>query len=128
MARYFVALISAFLLAACASSFAKQYVGKEITEVMLENGRPANVFDMKNGARVFQWYWGGGVIVTPGSSTSTGQVRVIGNTAHLSQTTFSNPSQVYSSKGCLISFITKRSSVKSEWIVRDYRIPKRLVC
>lgn len=43
------------VLAGCASQIMQGYVGKDITEVVLDRGPPAAAFDLPNGQRAFQW-------------------------------------------------------------------------
>ena len=44
-------VLLAGVLTACVSTYAKQYLGKDITEVMAADGRPINQFDMPGGRR-----------------------------------------------------------------------------
>ncbi|MBY5932238.1 hypothetical protein KUV51_04435 [Tateyamaria omphalii] len=51
------------------------YVGRSITEPMLDYGQPAAVFDLPDGRRAFQWSissWGSVPIVSTDSRTSDG--------------------------------------------------------
>ena len=110
------------LLIGCASQFAKSYLGKSPFDLQLENGKPVNIVELPDGRRSYQYYWGGGTIVTP--QTTTGTVSVIGNTAHVNSRT--NPAAVVSSRGCLINFIAERQG--DRWVVVETRWPKRALC
>jgi hypothetical protein len=115
-------LLFAALLCGCASQFANGYIGKDTVMLELDNGQPASVVALPDGRRAYQYYWGGGTIVTP--QTTTGTVNVIGNTAVVhAQTT---PAAVISSPGCLINFIAEQRG--DRWIVTDAHWPDRLVC
>jgi hypothetical protein len=93
-------LVIIVALAGCASGVMKQYVGKDIREVYMEHGKPANTFDMDDGRRVFQFNWG---------ESSSGSP--------------------YGQKGgCLLSYITRATPANNSWIVEEYRYPERLVC
>lgn len=86
-------------------------------------GKPEAVFDLPDGRRAFQFYWGGGSGVVPGTSLSTIAPAGAGTYA---VTTTSTPAMVYENKGCLVTLIARPSG--NDFIVEEYRIPKRLVC
>lgn len=124
IARLFVAVLAIVMLSGClASSEAKNQIGKSLTQLMIEKGRPVNTFDMPDGRRAVQYYWGGGTVVLPTTSHST--VNVVGNTAYIR--THTNPGGTYHSKGCLMTYIA-RANGNSEWIVEEGHWPKRLFC
>ena len=115
MKKLFV--LFAFVLSGCASAILESYVGKSITEPMLDYGRPTNVFDLGPDRRAFQWqrdYSGVVPITTPTTSTiygSGGWASVTTNT-----TTYSPYSQ-----SCLYTLTATRSG--DDWIVDGYREP-----
>jgi len=112
----------ALALTGCVSSVVKPYVGKPIEAVFIAHGRPANVFDLANGRRAFQYYLGGGTFTTP--AVTTGSATTVGNfTSYGAVTTGGN---VISSPGCLVTFIARPDGMT--FIVEEYRIPGRLVC
>jgi hypothetical protein len=121
-AQALVVIFAGFLLGSCASQFAKSYLGKDVAELELENGRPVNIVDLGDGRRSYQYLWGGGSFVTP--SYSTGTATVIGNQAFV-QTT-STPATVVNNPGCIINFIAERRA--DRWLVVDAKWPNRLVC
>jgi hypothetical protein len=122
MKRLISLLIICATVSACASHFAKGYIGKTAVDLELENGKPANIVELPDGRRSYQYYWGGGTFVTP--QTTTGSVNVIGNTALVhAQTT---PAAVISSPGCIINFIAEQQG--DRWVVTEARWPNRLVC
>ena len=69
------------LLTGCASQIMQGYVGKDVREVMLDYGAPANAFDMGDGRRAFQWVIGSSY-TTPVSAKTTGNVNAIGSTGY----------------------------------------------
>ena len=69
-----IVLLLASLLVGCVSSQMKQFIGKDISEVMVEHGRPHNVFDMPDGRKAYQFYWGGGSFALPQTTTGSANV------------------------------------------------------
>jgi hypothetical protein len=122
--------VAAVALAAlgCASTHMQQYVGKDIREVMLDNGPPMNAFDMGDGTRAFQFRWGGGTFAVPQSSTTTGSVTAVGNSAWFQRQSISTGGGVVTSEGCVITYLARWEQQRQAWIVSNYRIPKQLVC
>jgi hypothetical protein len=116
-------LAAALSLAACVSQEMASYMGKDITEVFMTQGHPVDEFDLPDGNRAFQFYWGGGAISFPSTSTTT--VTVVGNQAFANTQGFGGG--VVHSQGCLITYIGTPNDKKS-WTVTAYRYPDRLVC
>ena len=88
------------LVSGCASQVMKQYVGKDIREVYIEHGKPANEFDLDNGQRVFQFNWGESSAGSP-----------------------------YGRKGgCLLSYFATRNDKNNSWTVVKYKYPDRIFC
>jgi hypothetical protein len=112
----------AFLLPACVSHFANNYIGKTPVDLELDLGRPANIVELHDGRRSYQYFWGGGNFVTPQNTSS--RVSVIGNTAYINTQTA--PSLMVSSEGCLVNFIAERRA--SQWVIVEARWPRRMVC
>ena len=110
------------LLSGCASTAMKRFVGQPIEEALFQYGQPVNTIDLPNGEKAFQFYWGGGSFVVPGQSRTN--VAVIGNTATLNTT--ATPATIVESQGCLVTLIARPEN--GRMVVREYRIPKRLVC
>lgn len=125
MRRIAILLVAVALLTGCASSYMKQFIGKDIREIIVADGPPMNQFDMGDGRRAFQWYWGGGTFVTP--QTTTGTVTDVGGgSAFVNATTTGG--HVVSSRGCLVTYFAVRDEAKQAWIVKDIAYPDRLVC
>jgi hypothetical protein len=123
-------LIACVLAAAtaCVSTHMKQYVGKDIREVVLDSGPPINVFDLGDGTRAFQFRWGGGSYVVPQTTTTIGSVTAVGNNAWYQQNSITSGGGVITSEGCVISYITTWSDERKGWVVSSYRYPDQLVC
>ncbi len=115
-------LIAGLLLSGCASTAMKGFVGQPIEEAFFRYRQPVNTFDLQDGGKAYQFYWGGGGFVVPGQSRTN--VAVYGNTATLNTT--ATPAAVVESKGCLVTLIAR--PIDGRMIVQEYRIPKRLVC
>lgn len=116
------------LLAGCVSTEMKGYMGKDVREVILVNGPPINELDMGDGIRAFQFKWGGGTMVVPQTSRTTGKVNTYGSTAVVNATTTTTGGHVIRNEGCTISYLAKWSDERQGWIVVDYRYPKQLFC
>jgi len=115
-------LALAVLLSGCASTEMRSYVGRSVDEVLIAYGRPENVFQLQDGRRAYQFRWGGGAVVAPGTSTSTAST--IGSVTTITST--ATPAMLYESAGCLITFIAKESD--QGYIIDEYRVPRQLVC
>lgn len=50
-----VGLLAGVILAGCASDIMQSYVGKDVTEVVLDYGPPSNVVKLPDGRTAFQW-------------------------------------------------------------------------
>jgi len=103
-------------LAGCASQIMEGYVGKDVTEAMLDYGPPANVMDLPDGTRAFQWSMtSSGVIPT----TTTYNATAYGNTVVGSTTTTGGG--VYSQQ-CVYTLIGVKNTNKS-YTITGYRKP-----
>lgn len=121
--RILVILLSAMALCSCASTAMKRFVGSSVSEAYFAYGRPENVFDLPDGRRAFQFYWGGSKGVTPGHSNT----RITGNNQFgYNVTTTGTPAMAFESKGCLVTLIARPSG--NDFLVEEYRIPNALVC
>lgn len=117
-----IILAAAVLLTGCLSTEMKQYVGQDISEVLLAYGEPAGVVDLPDGRRAYQYRRGGGVAIVPGAAHANTQV--VGPS--ISTTTTASPSYVLENEGCLLTYIASPSG--GRWTVTEVRVPKDLVC
>ena len=123
----FIVIVLAFL-AGCASTHMKQYIGKDVREVIIENGPPIYAFDMGDGRRAFQFRWGGGSFVIPQRTTVTGSSTAVGGSGWYSGSAITSGGGVITSEGCVLTYFARWNEVKNAWIVTEYRVPKQLVC
>lgn len=132
ISRRAVALGSLLLLGAmtagCASTHMKRFIGRDVRYVPLEDGRPVNVFDLPDDQRAFQFLWGGGRYVVPATTTTQGQVQLVGDSAYYSERKLEIPAAVIDNPGCVITYIARWNAEKKGWIVVDIAYPHRLVC
>lgn len=115
-------------LTSCVSSHMAKYVGEDIREVIIDSGNPVNAFDMPDGERAFQFYWGGGTYQSPHITSTVGLLTLSGNTAWTTATSITTGGYLVDNKGCLITYIAIWNEAKNGWIVKDTRYPKRTVC
>lgn len=115
-------VVVALVLSACASTEMRGFVGKPVEETAFAYGRPANVIDLPDGRRGYQYRWGGGAVVAPGHAVTTAST--VGGVT--TATTTATPTAVFESRGCLITFIARDHG--HGYVVEEYRVPKQLVC
>ncbi len=120
--------IATLALTSCASTHMKQYMGKDIREVILDSGPPIGALDMADGARAFQFRWGGGAVAVPQTTTVAGSATNIGNTTWFQAQALTSPGGIFVSDGCVITYVATWNAEKGAWVVTDYRVPKQLVC
>lgn len=114
-------------LAGCASTHMAQYVGKDIREVMLDEGPPIHALDLGDGSRAFQYPFGGGTFTTPTVTTNSGSVSRFGNQAWLQSTAITSGG-TFTAPPCIVSYITRWDAGRAGWVVTEFRAPKALVC
>ena len=134
MSLYFrLALTSCIALAAlftqaCASKHMKQFIGRDVRYVVLEDGQPENVMDLPDGRRAFQFRWGGGTYVVPKTTDTQGQVQLVGNSAYYSERKLESGGFIVENPGCLLTYFARWDSTLGGWIVQEVSWPKKLVC
>lgn len=113
------ATLAAALLGACAPPVLDKYVGRSITDPMLDFGKPDEVFDLPNGQRAFQWeVQKEGLRPAPRPVIGVG----IGYGGGLwSNVTTVGTTYVPYTKSCRYTLIGARSG--KDWIVTDARQP-----
>ena len=122
-----VVLVSLSSLA-CVSTHMKQFIGKDVRYIAVEDGPPVNVFDMPDDRRAFQYYWGGGSYVVPTTTTTSSRVQLVGSEAFYSEQKIESGEFMVRSDGCLITYFAEWDSTAEGWIVVDIAYPDRLVC
>lgn len=122
MRRALVALAVAALLSSCVSTQMKGLVGSPVQEAQIRYGAPAQVIEMPDGRRAYQFRSGGGAVVVPGYATTT--ATAVGNT--VTARTVGSPGGVVETPGCLLTFLARERA--GTWIIEDIRVPTELVC
>jgi hypothetical protein len=128
MLKSVLIVISLACLASCASTHMKKYLGKDIREVVIDAGPPIDAFDMNDGTRAFQFRWGGGTFVVPQTTTTSGAVTAVGNSAWYQGQSITSGGGVVTSEGCVITYFATWKEEQNAWVVTNYRVPKQLVC
>lgn len=114
-------LIIILSLSACASQIMRGYIGKDVREVMLDYGTPANAFDMGDGRRVFQWVMGSSY-TTPVTATTTGSVNTYGPTSWVKSNTTITGGKTINSK-CIYTLFSRWNEEPSGWVVTGFKKP-----
>ncbi len=113
---------------ACASTHMKQFLGKDVRYIAVEDGPPVNVFDMPDNRRAFQYLWGGGSYVVPTTTTSSGQVQLVGDSVYYTEEKVETGGVVVESDGCLLTYFAEWDANAEGWIVVDISYPDGLFC
>lgn len=120
-----VLICAGLFLSGCASQIMKSYVSKDVREIMLDYGPPANAFDMGDGRRAFQWVMSSSYTM-PTYANTTGSVSAYGNTAWVnSNTTISGGQQINSR--CAYTLFALWDQQRNGWVVSDFKKPN-LMC
>lgn len=123
-----LSILALLVLSGCVSTHMKKYIGKDARYIQVEDGPPVHVFDLPDGRRAFQYFWGGGTFQVPRTETTQGQVQLIGDSAYYSEQKIESGGQVIESEGCRITYLTKWDASAKGWLVTEISYPKRLVC
>lgn len=110
-------LVFPLFVAGCASQILESYVGKSITEPILDYGPPANVVELGDGKRAYQWAMtNSGVIpmTSPASATVYGSGGYA--TAYGTSTTY-----IPYSNDCIYTLIASQKG--KDWVVDGFRRP-----
>jgi hypothetical protein len=119
------AAIAVILLVGCASQIMKSYVGKDVREVMLDYGPPANAFDMGDGRRAFQWGINSSY-TTPATATTTGTVNSYGASSWVNSNTMITGGQTINSN-CVYTLFGRWNEKTDGWFVTEFKKPN-LMC
>lgn len=112
-----LAIAAVMLLGACASQILESYVGKSVTEPILDYGPPSSVVELPDGRRAFQWArTNSGVI--PVTTPTTATVYGSGGYATAYATT---TDYIPYSNDCVYTLIAVRSG--ADWVVESFRKP-----
>ncbi|NVK00608.1 MAG: hypothetical protein HWE12_03610 [Oceanospirillaceae bacterium] len=122
--RLTVLIAVAALISGCASQIMQSYMGKDVREVMLEYGPPANAFDMPNGTRAFQWVMNTS-FTTPSYATTTGTVSNYGYSSWVNANTTITGGQTINSS-CIYTAFGRWNESTQGWTLVDFKKPKLL--
>jgi hypothetical protein len=123
--RGLAVVIAGFLLIACASQIMQRYVGKDVREIVIDYGPPANAFDMGDGRRAFQWVMRNSQTM-PVVATTTGTVSAYGNMAWVNSNTTISGGQTINSQ-CVYTLFARWNEGANGWTVTEFRRPN-LMC
>lgn len=111
------------LLAGCASQMMKEYVGKDIQDVMVDYGKPNNAFDMPDGRRAFQWVkedeYQTPTYIDSSEKTKTGRS---GSKSWTSSNTVIDHGQTVHSK-CIYTFFGVWDELRKTWVITGFKKP-----
>lgn len=99
----------------------QSYVSKDIREVMLDYGPPANAFDMGDGRRAFQWAIGSSY-TTPTYATTTSTVSGAGHYAWVNSNTQVIGGQSITSN-CIYTLFATWDEARKGWKVVGFNKP-----
>lgn len=123
-AIFFIVFLILILQFGCASQIMKSYIGKDVREVVLDYGPPANALDMGTGQRAFQWARTQS-FTTPATARTTGNINYYRNNAwYSSQTIVTGGNTTHAT--CLYTLMTTWDEQRKGWIVTDFRRPNIL--
>lgn len=125
MKKISLLILVAASLIGCASQIMQNYVGKDVREIMLDYGAPANAFDMGDGRRAFQWTIGSSYTV-PTTAITTGSINTLGTATWVTSNTTITAGQAINST-CLYTLFAKWNEGTKGWFVTDFKKPN-LMC
>jgi hypothetical protein len=120
MSRILLVVALAFL-GGCASQIMRGYIGKDIREVVLDYGPPANAMDMGDGRRAFQWIMNS-TYTTPVVANTTGSATTTGYTTWMNSNTTIYGGQTVSSS-CVYTLLGTWDEAAKTWRVVDFKKP-----
>jgi hypothetical protein len=99
----------------------QSYVGKDVREVVLDYGPPANAIDMGEGKRAFQWVKGRSYSTPVVATTNASVNKTKSFDWYTSNTIVSGGETVYSN--CIYTIMGEWDGGKKGWIVTGFRKP-----
>lgn len=125
MKIFAILFLAVAMLNGCASQIMRSYIGKDVREVMLDYGAPANAFDMGDGRRAFQWVIGKSY-TTPVTATTTGTVNNYNSTSWINSNTMITGGQTINSK-CIYTLFAHWNEDINGWFITGFKKPN-LTC
>lgn len=123
-----IGMAAVVVTAGCVSTHMKQFIGKDVRYIAVQDGPPEHVFDMPDGRRAFQYHLGGGQVTVPTTTTTNGQVQLVGDSLYYSEQKLTEGGGTFVSEGCLVTYFAAWDATAKGWVVRDISYPKRLAC
>lgn len=119
MIRNLVVVMCFAILGACATDVLQGYIGKPITEAILDNGPPTNIVELGDNRRAYQWdVTKAGIVPITAPSTTYVYGSGISATATITSTTY-----VPYEQRCIYT-VTATKSESGEYIVDGFREPE----
>lgn len=109
-------ILLTLLLAGCASEIMKTYLGKDVTEIIMDRGAPDGVMDLPDGRRAFMWNATQSMVI-PATTNYSGTV--YGNQVIGHATTTGGHVSTWE---CTYTFLTQKNPHGSYTVV-DFRQP-----
>ena len=125
MKMLFLIFLPIAILGGCASQIMNSYVGKDVREVMLDYGPPANAFDMGDDRRAFQWIMNNSY-TTPVTATTTNTAYTYGSTTWVDSNTKITGGQTTNSR-CVYTLFAHWNEGANGWFITDFKKPN-LMC
>jgi hypothetical protein len=115
--RGFYIFVLFVLLTGCASEVLKSYVGKSVTEPILDYGPPTNVVELEEGHRAYQWAKTNSGIIPITTPTTT---NIYGSGGYATAYSTSTNYVPYSNN-CIYTLTAVRNG--KDWVVDGFRPP-----
>ena len=112
------------VIAGCVSAteIMESYVGKDVREVVIDYGPPANAMDMDDGRRAFQWVMTSSR-TTPTTARTTGTVSADGDAASVSSRTRITGGQTINSRR-IYTLYGEWDESRNGWIITSFEQPR----
>jgi hypothetical protein len=115
--RALIVLICFGFLTACASEVLKSYVGKPVTEAILDNGPPTNIVELEEGHRAYQWAKTNSGVIPITTPTTT---NIYGSNGYATAYSSSTDYIPYSND-CIYTLTATQKG--KDWVVDGFRPP-----
>lgn len=115
--KYTALLLMAAALSGCASQILEGYVGKSISEPMMDMGRPENVIELSENRRAYQWRETNSDVI-PITTPSTATIAGPGGWTSVTTT---HTGYIPYTTDCLYTVTATKAG--NDWIVDGFRKP-----
>jgi hypothetical protein len=118
-------LIAALLMCGCASQIMQGYVGKPVSEAVMDYGQPVAAIELDKNKKAFVWSQTHSTI-SPGYSNTSGSIYGTGSSAFFNSSTYTSPAYVSTSQ-CNYTLYAERTRKDIDgpaaWTVVGYKEP-----